>query len=260
MMQRSFIMWNITDLNDMLAMERYYPLIHAPEVLARQPTITRYVSYRALPSPPKAEEFGYYNYRLTESLKIQEAGPPAPSGLFSMKGTPSATPGGARRETMQSIWAAVPFYATDDFMGSELLPREKTILRWFIIFKYPDGVPVEEGEKWFLEIHSKEVMKQPGLTRYFSWRVPKPESPVPGWGVPKPGQLPRYAHRVVEQWYENYDGWIKSVIQSPPKYTKPAWAEYDKYPFLEPYVNFVSTFITERPDMDFLRDLRPYYI
>jgi hypothetical protein len=59
-------------------------------------------------------------------------------------------------------------------------------------------------------------------------------------------------------WYENYDGWRKSVIDSTPKYTKPPWAKYDKYPFFEPYVDFVNTFILERPTDDFLRDRRGY--
>jgi len=44
------------------------------------------------------------------------------------------------------------------------------------------------------------------------------------------------------------------VIDSPPKYTKPPWAKYDKYPFLEPYVDFASTFLTERPDIDYLKE------
>jgi hypothetical protein len=38
------------------------------------------------------------------------------------------------------------------------------------------------------------------------------------------------------------------------------WAKYDKYPFLEPDVDFVSTFLLERPECDFLKDYRSYNI
>jgi hypothetical protein len=136
----------------------------------------------------------------------------------------------------------VPARPTDDFLGSQLTLEDKTILRWLIMLKYPWGVPVEEGEKWYLNVHAKEVMEQPGLTRFVSHRAL--ETPPP-W------------RRVSEQWYENFDGWRKSVIDSPPKYTRPAWAKYDEYPFLEPYVDFVSTFILERPE-NFLRDYNGY--
>jgi hypothetical protein len=121
--------------------------------------------------------------------------------------------------------------------------NDKTILRWLIAFKYPQGVSVDEGEDWFLNVHSKEVIQQPGLIRYFSYRTV--ESPFP-W------------HRLTEQWYENFDGWRKSVIDSPPSYTEPPWAKRQKYPFLEPYSDFVSTFILERPTNDFLTDYHGY--
>ncbi len=115
------------------------------------------------------------------------------------------------------------------------------------MLKYPDGVPVEEGEKWFLEVHSKEVAQQPGIIRYFSYRTMAP-----------PGRPASPWVRVVEQWYEDFEGWQKSVINSPPKYTRPPWAKYDKYPFLEPFVDLVSTFILEKPTNDWLRDYNGY--
>ena len=49
-------------------------------------------------------------------------------------------------------------------------------------------------------------------------------------------------------------GWSRSS-PSPPRYTKPPWATYDRYPFLEPGVDFASTFILERPSDDWLREV-----
>jgi len=64
--------------------------------------------------------------------------------------------------------------------------------------------------------------------------------------------------RLTEFWYEDFNSWKKSVIDSPPAYTRPKWAEYERYPFLEPYVDFTSTFLMERPDHDYLREASPY--
>jgi hypothetical protein len=58
--------------------------------------------------------------------------------------------------------------------------------------------------------------------------------------------------------YENFRSWKNAVIDNPPKYTKPRWAKYDKYPFLEPYVDFASTFLAERPDIDYLKEARSF--
>jgi hypothetical protein len=65
---------------------------------------------------------------------------------------------------------------------------------------------------------------------------------------------------VSEQWYEDSNGWIESVIKSPPQYTRPPWASYDHYPFLEPDVDFASTFILERPTDDWVRQVAPFYV
>jgi len=93
-------------------------------------------------------------------------------------------------------------------------------------------------------VHAKEVCQQPGLKRYFSFNVIEP----------KVGPFAR----VSELWYENADAWRKAIIESPPSYTAPAWAKHARYPFLEPWVDFVSQFLLESPTDDFKRYLRPY--
>jgi hypothetical protein len=216
----------------------------------------RYVSFWAVPPPPGAEKLGYYNYKLHETLSLTEEG-----GAGLTAATPEVVP-------TQGIMIKTPVKPTEDFMGSELSIDEKTILRWFIVFKYPEGVSVEEGDDWYLNVHVKEVMQQSGLIRFFSYRTLPFSTAIPGGAEnpsrplflhPKSTQI-QLTHRVSEQWYENSNGWVKSNIESPPKYTKPPWAKYDKYPFLEPYVDFASIFLLERPSEDYLRDIPPYYI
>jgi hypothetical protein len=203
-------------------------------------------------------DYGYYNWRVTEiwshDFEKQDPGVLAyriPNQL-KRQGLPGAvfydTNWKGSPDFRQNVQLVVPGRPTENFLGPTFLPEEKTILRWYIAMKYPDGVSVEEGEDWYLNVHVKEVMKQPGLTRYFSHRALE----VPGAAA----QFPWV--RLVEQWYEDFDGWRRSVIESPPHYTPPPWAKYNKYPFLEPWVDFCSTFLLEFPTNDYLRDFRSY--
>ena len=254
--QKSYVIHHLRDWNDMPAQERWFWRYHAPEVM-RAPEVTRYVNFRAVPAPAGAEAYGYYNYHVHEATVLSVPSSGGTSGAGSLSKTPEPAP-------MDVAVCVVPAAPTEDFLGSDLTMDEKTIFRWLIVFKYPDGVSAEEGERWFLDVHAKEVMRQPGLTRFFSYKAVAaglPES-APGQKsfMRQATRLRQGWHRLSEQWYENANGWRKSVIESPPQYTKPPWAKYEKYPFLEPFTDFVSTFILERPSEDYTRDLRPIYI
>lgn len=113
-----------------------------------------------------------------------------------------------------------------------------------------------------LGTHALEVARQPGLCRFVSYKVIPESLTVPGrW---RPETLPPAGHiktswdRVMELWYETFDDWRESVITSAPPYTKPSWATWEEYPFVEPSVDLVSTFLLERPSDDYLKDLRGY--
>ena len=128
---------------------------------------------------------------------------------------------------LRVIMVNVPATPTDDFLGKERSLDDNTILRWVTVFRYPDGVSVAEGDDWFVNVHAPEVMRQPGLTRFFSYRVIPSEVPVQK-GVssflhPR-SEVSSNWHRVSEMWYENGDGWAESIITSPAGYSKPLWA------------------------------------
>ncbi len=109
-------------------------------------------------------------------------------------------------------------------------------MRWFCLFRYPEGVSPEEGERWYLDTHSQEVKEQPGLLKYVSHRAL--ENPL----------FSGVWHRMSELWYENMDAWRRAVVDSPPRYTPPPWnSEY-------PFVHLVSVFVRNTPDVDFLKD------
>ena len=245
--------------NELPAFERFYLRYHAPEVISHDgPFIVRFIAWRPLPVIPEALAYGYYNERVTEIWfrSVEELKRP-PGVVFR------AQPGTMKSFTFQAPWANKPVDwekwqtprvalhvttpAPDNFLGGKYTTDEKTYIRWYTVTKYPRGVSLAEGEDWFLNVHAKEVLQQPGLMKYYSSRT-----------IEIPGRGPEKWVRLTELWYEDFHSWKKSVIDSPPKYTKPAWAKYDKYPFLEPYVDFTSTFLMERPDHDYLKEAPPY--
>jgi len=241
-------------MNHVAAMDRYYCEDHGPEIARRYgPWLTRLESYLPVFPPEEAWDYGFYNWRVTEGWwrELPETGP---KGTFTFTLMPSGH---------DVAYCFIPPQPTEDFKGWEFQYREKYVLRWFIMFKYPEGVNKEEGEDWFLNIHAKEVMEQSGMYRFFSYRAVKDQIALPGtW---PPGKKLTKAmgggcwDRVCELWYETFDDWRQSVIEKPPVYTKPAWAKYEKYPFLEPRVDFICSFLLERPNNDFLRDSRGYH-
>lgn len=254
-MIKSIVMHDIP-INDIAAMERWYYKDHAPEIVRRfGPWLPRHESYLPVMAPADAQSYGFFNWRVTEGWwrKLPKTGP---SGTFSF--------------TIPPVWPKVatcfvPAQPTEDFMGSEHQPYEKNVLRWFIMLKYPAGVTREEGDEWFLNVHAKEVMKQPGLYRFFSYRTIKEPIHLPGTWPPDSykdmaNKVIGSEHwdRVVELWYETFDDWRKSVLLEPPLYTKPKWANYERYPFLKPGVDIVSSFLLERPVDEFGRDARGY--
>ena len=255
-MIKDVFMLNAADLpNELPAFERFYMRYHAPEVMSnRGPLLVRFIGYRPLPVIPEALAYGYYNERVTEAwFRSAEERPPMvvgkPAGILNYRWqAPWAKPAPPRQgpPAIPSVSLTVTTPPPDVFLGGKYTADEKTIIRWYTVTKYPKGVSLEDGENWFLNTHVKETLQQPGLMAYFSSRSMDMAGRPATW------------IRLTELWYEDFNAWKASVIDSPPKYTKPAWAKYDNYPFLEPYVDFASTFLMERPDHDYLREASPY--
>lgn len=242
-------------ISDIASMERWYYSIHGPELVRRYgPWMQRFECFMPVNGfSVEREAFGLYNWRVTDGW-WREAPPAGPEGTMALTSPPVFLTHHAS--------CLIPPFPTEDFMGMDYQPHEKSVLRWRILFKYPDGVAKDEGEEWFLRTHVPETMKQSGLFRYFSYKAINDPIHLPGHWAPD-GALPagiavRGWDRMVEMWYENFDDWHHSVIEAPPRYTAPSWATYDKYPFFKPYSDFVSAFLLERPVDEFLRDARVY--
>ncbi len=215
--------------------DRYYFRFHSKEVVrATGPWLRRYETYRALDAPPEADRFGIRRGRLTELWYSsvddwREANP---------YGRPYTPPAGGWEAFFGRNGAVtiVPAMPTEDFLGKEPMPEERPILRWYQIFKYPDGVSLEEGDAWYLRVHAEEMKQRSGLLRFVSHRVLE----NPPFSTPW--------QRVSELWYEDVSAWHEAIGRTAPQFTPPSWSR------TPPFVDMVSTFVGYKPDVDFLRD------
>ena len=225
-------------LNDMdqILGERWYFRYHYKEVVRFfGPWLRRYETFKAYAPPPEAKELGAVGGRMTELWysSVDDFIEARPNDRpYTYDPWMADLPSGA----MVAGVAIVPAMPTEDFLGREPAPEASKILRWSRLIKYPSGVSLEDGEKWYLDVHTREVKEQSGLLRYTGHRVlPDPPIATP-W------------HRLEELWYEDFGSWREAVIDSPPEYTPPPW---NKKP---PYLDSVSNFLPYKPDIDFLKD------
>jgi hypothetical protein len=247
-------------------MEKYYLSQHGPTIaLASGPWMRRYRLWLPYTPPEEAvEKFGALRGRYAElwypgaeDFIVTHGGaqqadpemppPEMPTGISETGEGPvfqSPLPWERRDPSIPKAnnpVVIVPAIATENF-HSTMGPMEladTTFLRWVTVIKYPEGVSVEEGEKWFLEVYAKEASKQPGLLNFFSHKC------ISGVKRLDPGE--KEWVRVVEYWYDDFDAWENAVIKAPPGYTKPSWG--GEYPFVE----MVSTFIPYMHYVDFLK-------
>jgi len=50
------------------------------------------------------------------------------------------------------------------------LSHGRQVVRFIYLFNYPEGISVEESEKWFFDEHVPAVKKMPGIVRYNTWK------------------------------------------------------------------------------------------
>jgi Chalcone isomerase N-terminal domain len=260
---RSYLILNLKTMNDLPLVERWLLKTHAGETLSMNgPILDRYVSYRSVPAPTGAEAFGYYNWRLTEhwwrenpfrngnlmdqGTTFSEVWPPNYTNIIGLPTGEKRSAGwqGKPNGAHPPVKVFIPRRPSEDFHGRGLTMDDGTILRWVVAIKYPEGVSREEGDDWYINTHAPEVCKQVGLKRFFSFKVTEP--------------VTSQFVRVSEFWYENADAWTRAIIDEPTSYTPPPWAVHNQYPFLEPFVDMIGTFILEAPTDDFLRGYNGY--
>ena len=114
------------------------------------------------------------------------------------------------------------------------------MLRWVFLLRYPDGVSQEDGERWYLGIHTQEAKRLLGLRRYRTWRAKKAVV-APPWTTVE--RLNRW-DRVTELGFDSWQAWHDAAVTHVPEYIR---APYGPRGFESEVI-----FIDDAPDHDFL--------
>lgn len=260
-MEKMVIFHNLLDENARPALERWFRHRHVPDVMVQFPWTCRYLLYRPVPAPKGAEDAGLYTYRIHENWAPDISLRRGAKGMIQM--TPEPGNHAVKAEIIH-----VPAEPTEDFLGNDWNYDEHTFVRWVMAYRYPKGADREECDRFFLETQAPEIMKMPGLIRFFSHKAIEFEGPALPLTTsdnkieedsPVYDMMMRHWDRLSELWFECNDDWTNAVINNSPEFTKPEWATCDRFPFLEPGIDFVHTFILETPDQDFTRTVSPLY-
>lgn len=215
--------------------DRWYYRTHSQEGLERGgPWIRRYWTYRSFNVGPEADIYTVARYRLTELWYDSIASRNEALPHFGTLTPPPQSWSDPRYKFHNGI-IHIPAAADDRFVDSMPPAREQPYVRWMMLLKYPDDVPVADGEQWYREVHAKELSATPGLLRFVSYRNLDPLSDTNPWV------------RMSELWFDGYDVWRKAFVESPVSFTAPEWnATF-------PYVDNLCTFVGDQPDIDWLR-------
>jgi hypothetical protein len=149
---KSIVMMDLP-IDDVAEMERWYYEAHSSEISRRYgPFLQRHESYAVLNAPEDARQFGFYNWRVTEAF---------------WREMPEAGAVGAYCFTPAPVWnpvatCTVKAQPDDDFFGWDAFSTDGASIRWYILFRYPLGVRLDEGEDWFVNVHAPEVCRPSG--------------------------------------------------------------------------------------------------
>jgi hypothetical protein len=263
---RSFILNDVRSDNDRPKFFRWLYKQHVPESISQfMPYCTKYCTYHVLPVPPDGGDFGTYNMVMTEHYWLfnifQSRGEAHSGGLAFGEDYPEdfmeitrqppskvlrqAGWQGSREGYHPLVFAFAPVFWEDDFKGSGRLTDEGVNVRWLFFFTYPSWISIDEGDAWFKEVFAREICSNDEVTRFISSRV-----------LDEPRINP--FHRVCEVWFEDSAAWHRAMVEKAGRYTPPPWATYDKFPFFEPFKDFVGAFLLDRPDSDNLQQWRGY--
>ncbi len=242
---------------------------HAPESIAKfEPWVTKYAYYNALPTPPEGERFGTYRMQLTEHYWMvnpmsQESLVNSLNEYFPMdamiwqgtipenaKEDGFMADGEAARSTGGDngcppfIFAFLPIFWEKDLKGAGRTMVDGPNYRWQFLVSYPEDHK-EDGDAWMMNEVLPTFAAMPEVTRIMTSKVKKEINNC-------------HMDRCVEMWFDGPEEWYHCAVENAAAFTKPEWAEYDKFPYLRPQFQFASLFLTDIATSDNLKQYRGY--
>ena len=228
---------------------------HIPDSISQfGPYVAKYAFYNALPVPTFGERFGACRMQLTEHywninpltacvrnhaftevfpmdvLKWQ-GNVPDDGAEMNMEGDDARATGGGNGMA-PFVWAFVPVWWEEDFKGKQRTVADGPNYRWQLAFRYPDGVPAEEGDKWFYEEVVPKFTGMPEVNRILTSRVMQDVNNCP-------------MQRIAEIWFDGPEEWHQAAVVKAAEIKKPDWASCDAFPYLKPKFEVTSIFLTD---------------
>ena len=232
---RHYIMIQMLNGADLLALDRWYMTYHARETLARtQRRQTKYATFRTYTLPPEeASAMNMWQGRMTEIGFANLADFDKGFVNIEEERKKITLPAPELRSNFRSETVTIPLKPDEVFVDHPTPNKETPYFRWIFFYDYPEGLSQEAGEKWFHEVFAKELAARAGVKRFVTYHSVR--------GAQK-------WNRVAEVWFDSHSDWKKAVYDRRSEFTKPSWG--GEFPFMK----FQSTFIGENPDVDFMTE------
>ncbi len=234
---------------------------HIPESMAQfEPYCTKYSFYDAMPVPPGAENFGTVRMQLTEHhwlvnimdpmLKVKALQEFTPVEMLKWQGAvPDDTADGfltgdegrsvgGNNGCPPFVFAFTPMWWEEDIKGTGRMMEAGPNYRWNFAIKYPEGVSVEEGDKWLYEEVFPYFASQEECTRILTSKVIQSINKC-------------HMYRVIEMWFTGPTAWNKIAVQGATAIKAPTWAtEGQNFPYLKSGFEIRGCFVKDYATMD----------
>lgn len=234
---KHYILIKLKDGMDQLALDRWYITYHAPQVRRAFKAWQRnYISFRSyLPSGDALARYIVWYGRMTEIQfdSIEHFRATRPNNVYGGLDSFTPPPGGwAGNRLFETQTATIPVNPDKLYVSKPTPPKEIPYLRWIVFLRPPEGVSLQTWDEWYAG-HAEEVAVLPGLLRYASYNTVADQ---------------RFS-RVAELWFDDYASWADAFLGRE-KFTAPSWGGQF------PYADYISMFVGENPDIDFIHDDR----
>ena len=259
---RSLIYVDVVKEDYRIKLENWLYRYHIPDSISQfGPYVSKYAFYSALPTPPEGERFGTTRMQLTEhywlinpmsdDIQFKSLTEYFPTDVLKWQGNipddnndeidkcnsenlegDKARSTGGDNGMPPFIFTFIPVGWEEDIKGRGRTIEDGPNYRWQFVMKYPDGISLEEGDKWFYEELIPKFKLMPEVNRILTSKVIQNVNNCP-------------FQRVVEMWFDSQSAWYKCAVENAENIEKPAWAKYDKFPYLNPKYEFASIFLSD---------------
>lgn len=272
---RSLIYVDVVKEDYRIKLENWLYRYHIPDSISQfGPYVSKYAFYAALPTPPEGERFGTTRMQLTEhywlinpmaaDIQFKSLTEYFPTDVLKWqgnipddnkdevdKGNSENLEGDRARSTGGDngmppfIFAFLPVGWEEDIKGRGRTIEDGPNYRWQFVMKYPDGISLEEGDKWFYEELIAKFKLMPEVNRILTSKIIQDVNGCP-------------FQRVVEMWFDSQSAWHKCAVENAKNIEKPAWAKCDQFPYLKPKYEFTSIFLSDIARSDNYSQYRGY--